>query len=74
MKPCGCEEVSETYVVLCTFHWNLMQIRNNLDDCRVWEASGRLNPDEPSDKRVLDFYDQLVYWAAKGVGDKGLVR
>jgi hypothetical protein len=73
-ERCGCRQEAEHYLVLCQFHWNEGNLRSELDEARRWDHSGKsLDPDEWSDRRVLNFYDQLCYWAAKGIGDAGYV-
>jgi hypothetical protein len=69
---CGCRDQGPGRV-LCRRHWNEGGIRRELDRCIQWQMRGPLNANDPYDQRVLAFYDQLCYWAAKGVGDSGSV-
>lgn len=72
IRPCGCDE-GETYQALCTFHWNESALKANLSAARQWEHDGPLDKNDPADRRVLNFYDELCYWAAKGIGYEGVV-
>ena len=69
-EPCGCYE-REVCFVLCRFHWNQNMIAHRLHDCLMWDRSGKLNPDDPADAAVLNFYRDLAYWAAKGATEAG---
>jgi hypothetical protein len=75
--PCQhgeCRTESPHMHMLCPFHWNVVMLRYHLREAISWDSRGPLDPSDSSDKRVLDFYEHLVYWAAKGVGDKGIVK
>ena len=69
-EPCGCM-LRPNYSLLCAFHYNEMMLKMRLDNCRMWEDRGRLDPNDPADAVVLRFYRDLVYWAAKGATAAG---
>ena len=69
-EPCGCYQ-REYLSVLCMEHWNRAMLKQKLDDCRTWEDGRRLDPSDPCDAVVLNFYRDLVFWAAKGAAAAG---
>lgn len=77
-EPCGCEHEPATedkvaVNTLCLRHWNEIGVRMEFNEALRWARHGRLDPEEPADKMVIDFFDQLCYWAAKGIGDSGSI-
>lgn len=69
----SCRCLENGYSVACRRHWNETGIRAEIDRAISWGRSGPLRANDPSDRRVLQFFDELAYWAARGIGEAGSV-
>lgn len=73
-QPCGCFQRSAYYHVQCERHYREGNIKQELWRCIQWAQSGPLRANDPADRRVINYINEVAYWAARGAEDNGGTR